>query len=161
MDTYMTVSACGEGAEETLEQEVYRLDQLLAAVNGKGEIARLNKRGKATLSEETGALVERNLELYRETGGSFDIAVYLLMKAWVFTDEHYRIPGKEELAKLRQLTDASQIDYDASKRRAACWKAHSQEFDAIFMTDEDKLYVTAGIAQRFSSDKYKTAIITK
>lgn len=131
MDTYMTVSAYGEGAEEALEQaeqEVYRLDELLAAGNGKGEIARLNENGRGTLSEETGELVERSLQLYRETGGTFDIAIYPAMKAWGFTDENYRIPEKEELAKLRRLTDASQIDYDASKR-AAVFRREGMQID--------------------------------
>ena len=32
------------------------------------------------------------------------------------------------------------------------WKAHSDEFDAIILTDDEKLYVTEGIQDDFSTE---------
>lgn len=32
------------------------------------------------------------------------------------------------------------------------WKAHSDEFDAIILTDDEKLYVTEGIQGDFSTE---------
>lgn len=118
MDTYMTVSAYGQQAGEATEkaeEAVYRLDEMLSTGNAQSEIAKLNENGKATLSQESGALVEKGLELYQETGGKFDIAIYPVMEAWGFTDENYQVPLEVRLQDLLSLTDASQIRYDARK----------------------------------------------
>lgn len=129
MDTYMTVSAYGDEAEDALikaEEEVFRLDEMLSTGNSSGEIAKLNEKGSGIVSEEVGSLIERSLQLYRDTGGKFDIAIYPVMKAWGFTDDHYRIPKDAELKKLRNLTDASQIEYDSSNHKAAFAKEGMQ-----------------------------------
>lgn len=117
MDTYMTVTAYGDGAEEATEaaeDEVYRLDAMFSTGNPESEISGLNSKGGAVLSEEAGALVERGLELYDDTGKNFDIAVYPVMKAWGFTDKKYRVPSEEELEKLLPLTDADEVSFAES-----------------------------------------------
>ena len=117
MDTYMTVQAYGDGAEEATEaaeDEVYRLDAMFSTGDPESEISGLNSKGGAVLSEEAGALVERGLELYDETGKNFDIAVYPVMKAWGFTDKNYRVPSEKELEELLPLTDADEVSFAES-----------------------------------------------
>ena len=41
------------------------------------------------------------------------------------------------------------------------WRAHSDEFDFVLMTDDDKMYVSEGIEDCFSSDTYKYEIVRK
>jgi thiamine biosynthesis lipoprotein len=41
------------------------------------------------------------------------------------------------------------------------WRAHSDEFDFVLMTDDDKMYVSEGIEDSFSSDTYKYEIVRK
>ena len=125
MDTYMTVTAYGEHAQEAVDraiEEIERLDIQLSADGDDSEIAKLNQNGSAILSEDAGYLVERSLQLYRETDGAFDIAIYPVMEAWGFTKEDYRIPGEEELTQLLTLTDASDIEYDADSRQVILGK---------------------------------------
>ena len=117
MDTYMTVQAYGDGAEEATEaaeDEVYRLDAMFSTGDPESEISGLNSKGGAVLSEEAGALVERGLELYDETGKNFDIAVDPVMKAWGFTDKNYRVPSEKELEELLPLTDADEVSFAES-----------------------------------------------
>ena len=119
MDTYMTFSAYGEEAEEALEEaeaEILRLDALLSAESEDSEIARLNRDGAGTLSEDTAYLIGRSLDLYEETDGAFEIAVYPIKQAWGFTDENYRVPSGEELAALLPLADSSLLDLDAEAK---------------------------------------------
>ena len=94
----------------------------MSAEGDDSEIAKLNQNGSAILSEDAGYLVERSLQLYRETDGAFDIAIYPVMEAWGFTKEDYRIPGEEELTQLLTLTDASDIEYDADSRQVILGK---------------------------------------
>ena len=67
MDTYMTLTAYGEHAQEAVDKAAERaeaLDALLSTGDENSEIYQLNQKGEATLSEDGGYLVERALELY-------------------------------------------------------------------------------------------------
>ena len=103
MDTYMTVTAYGENAQKAVDEaeaEIERLDALLSTGNADSEIASLNENKSATLSEDGGYLVERALEINKETDGVFDIAVYPVMEAWGFPTQNFRVPAEDELLDL-------------------------------------------------------------
>mgnify|MGYP000370821110 CR=1 FL=1 len=120
MDTYMTVTAYGENAEvavDAAEVEIERLDALLSTGDADSEIAKLNADGNAKLSEDAGYLVERALELYQETDGTFDIAIYPVMEAWGFPTQNFRVPSQEALDQLLPLTDAGNISYDKATKK--------------------------------------------
>ena len=115
MDTYMTLTADGEHAQEAVDKAAERveaLDALLSTGDENSEIYQLNQKGEATLSEDGGYLVERALELYDKTEGAFDIAIYPVMQAWGFTDGEYQVPSGEELQQLIALADSSKISFD-------------------------------------------------
>ncbi len=142
MDTYMTVTAYGDKAAEATEAaeaEVNRLDAMLSTGNKDSEIAGVNAGG-GELSEEAGALVEKGLALYEETGKKFDIAIYPVMEAWGFTDKNYRVPDQAELDKLLPLTDASKVHYDAEK--------HTVSFE-----EEGMAIDLGGIAKGYTSSR--------
>lgn len=125
MDTYMTLQAYGENAQEAVDraaEEIVRLDDLLSTGNSGSEIALLNQNGSGILSEDAGYLVERAMELYEETDKVFDIAVYPVMEAWGFTTQEYRVPEEEELKDLLSLTDVSKIVYDPETREISFGK---------------------------------------
>ena len=97
MDTYMSVSAFGEGSQEAVteaEAEVHRLDALLSTGEAASEVGKINADGGGTLSEDGQRLMEASLQLYEETGGCFDISIYPVMKLWGFTDQNYRSESK-------------------------------------------------------------------
>lgn len=119
MDTYMTLTAYGEHAQDAVDaaaEEITRLDAMLSTGSTDSEIGQVNETGSGTLSEEAGYLVKRSLELYQETDGVFDIAIYPIMQAWGFTDQNYQVPSEETLQGLLPLTDASKIQYDQDTR---------------------------------------------
>ena len=112
MDTYMTVTAYGENAEaavDAAQAEIERLDALLSTGDADSEIAKLNADGSAELSEDAGYLTERALELYQETDGAFDIAIYPVMEAWGFPTQNFQVPSQETLDQLLPLTDAGNL----------------------------------------------------
>ena len=125
MDTYMSVTAYGEGADaavDAAQAEIERLDALLSTGNEDSEIAKLNVSGTAELSEDAGYLVERALELNEETDGAFDIAIYPVMEAWGFPTQNYQVPSEELLQERLALVDASQISYSEENRKISFGK---------------------------------------
>ena len=140
MDTFMTMTAYGPGAEAALEQgeaEIRRLDSLFSTGKPDSELGRLNQwsqeleagagdaamterpgeaedaaesedaglSGQFVLSEEAVALLERAMELSRETEGAFDPAVYPLMRLWGFAGKEgeERTPAKPEDEEIQAL----------------------------------------------------------
>lgn len=122
MDTYMTVTAYGEQAEAAADaaiKEIERLDALLSTGDENSEIAQVNQNGGGQLSEDSGYLLERAMELYHTTEGAFDIAIYPIMEAWGFTTQNYQVPLQETLEALLPLTDGSQITYQEETMEVA------------------------------------------
>ena len=120
MDTYMTLTAYGEHAQEAVDkaaERVEELDALLSTGDENSEIYQLNQSGEATLSEEGGYLVERALELYQKTDGAFDIAIYSVMQAWGFPTQEYHVPDDATLKEKLALADASKVNYDKDTRK--------------------------------------------
>lgn len=120
MDTYMTLTAYGEHAQEAVDKAAERveaLDALLSTGNENSEIYQLNQNGEATLSEEGGYLVERALELYKKTEGAFDIAIYPVMQVWGFPTQDYHVPDDDTLKEKLALADASKVNYDKDTRK--------------------------------------------
>ena len=112
MDTYMTLTACGEGAEEAVlagAEEVVRLDRLWSVGREDSEISILNREGRARVSEETAGLIRLSREVSLLSGGKLDITVYPLMVLWGFTTGDYRVPEEEELRKVLSLVDQDRI----------------------------------------------------
>lgn len=120
MDTYMTLTAYGEHAQEAVDKAAERveaLDALLSTGDENSEIYQLNQKGEATLSEDGGYLVERALELYDKTEGAFDIAIYPVMQAWGFPTQEYHVPDDATLKEKLILADASKVNYDKDTRK--------------------------------------------
>ena len=118
MDTYMTVTAYGSGAQEAVEKavsEIGRLDELLSTGKESSEIAQINQNGGGTLSSDASYLVERSMEISKDTDGIFDIAIYPIMQAWGFTTGEYTVPSEDNLRQLLTLTDVSQIQFDKNQ----------------------------------------------
>lgn len=122
MDTYMTVTAYGTGAREAVDQaveEIERLDALLSTGSESSEIGKINRNGGGDLSEDAAYLLTRSLELYQDTEGVFDIAIYPVMKAWGFADGNYRVPGEKELRELMSLTDVNNIEFSETEKKVS------------------------------------------
>ena len=119
MDTYMTLTAYGNNADEALneaEAEIERLDALLSTGDENSEIYELNQNGTGTISEDTETLLDESEKLYTDTDGVFDITIYPVMDAWGFTTQNYRIPSAEELKGLLENVDGSKVHYDEDSK---------------------------------------------
>ena len=112
MDTYMTLLAYGDQAEEAVlaaAAEIHRLDDLLSTGNPESEISTLNAAGGGTISADVEELISRAKEIHAQTGGLFDISIYPVMKLWGFPTQEFRVPDKTEIEETLKLVDAAQI----------------------------------------------------
>ena len=129
MDTVMNVQVYGKGKEkaaDTAIKTINDLDALLSTGKEDSEVSALNKNGGGQLSDDTNALMKAALDLYKSTDHVFDITIYPVMKLWGFTDEKYKVPSDEELAKTLELVDASALKYDDKAERVTFEKDGTQ-----------------------------------
>ena len=100
MDTYMTLSAYGDSAEEALaaaSREINRLESTLSRTIAASDVSRLNAGETVTVQKETRELLERALALSDETGGAFDMTVAPLVSLWGITSDAPHVPSQEEI----------------------------------------------------------------
>lgn len=115
MDTYMTVTAYGENAENAVDKavdEINRLETVLSAEKKESDIYKLNEAESETLSDDTKEIVAEALEINKTTQGAFDISIYPLMVKWGFTTQKYNVPSKSEISGLLKNVDSSKIKFD-------------------------------------------------
>ncbi len=143
MDTYMTLTAYGDQAEEAVDQaaeEIKRLDSALSTGNEESQVSKLNANGGGSLTEDTKYLFEKSMDLYESTDGLFDIAIYPVMEAWGFPTQDYKVPDKTELQNLLALTDASKIQY-------------KEEENSVSFEEEGMKIDFGGIAKGYTSSR--------
>lgn len=132
MDTYMTLTAYGENAQEAVEAgiaEIQRLDDLLSTGKETSEIAQINVNGGGVLSEDTEYLVKRALDIYQSTNGAFDISIYPVMQLWGFTTGNFAVPGESDLAAKLALVDAGKITLSEENGQTSISLPEGMEID--------------------------------
>lgn len=115
MDTYMTLAAYGDSADEALtaaSREINRLEATLSRTIDTSDVSRLNAGEAVVVQPETRALLERALTLSDETGGTFDMTVAPLVALWGITSDAPRVPSQEEIDALLPLVGGEHIHMD-------------------------------------------------
>lgn len=117
MDTFVSVSAYGENAQDAVaaaSEEINRLDRLLSVSSADSDILAANSAPSAEISEETAYLIRRSLELSRQTGGAFDITVQPLMELWGFRSGELHIPNDSELSEALSVCGSDKLSLDGT-----------------------------------------------
>lgn len=159
MDTYMTLTAYGKNAKKALDEavdEINNIEQLVSTGIDSSEVSQINKNGKGSVSETTGYLIKRSKEIYDSTNGVFDITIYPIMQAWGFPTENYRVPGKKELKKLRELMGADHVLYDEKKQEVTL----NKEGMKIDLGGIAKGYTSSKVMDIFKENGISSAVIS-
>lgn len=158
MDTYMTVTAYGPNAKTALddaETEILRLDALLSTGSSTSEVGEINANGGGTLSADGIALMQTSLDLYKSTGGLFDISIYPIMELWGFPTEEYRVPDASEIQNTLKKVDASKINFDADTGEVSFrMKGMKIDFGGIA-----KGYTSSKLMEIFAQDGVKSGLV--
>ena len=105
-------------AEEAFD-EIDRLEAQLSLFRPTSEIANVNARAAAEpvrVSPETFRLLEHAARLSAETGGTFDITIAPLMRAWGFVNGSGHLADPWQLAAARACVGMNLVQLDAAAR---------------------------------------------
>ena len=104
--------AMGFGEIDRMEQifSAYRKDSELALVNGNAG------SGPVQVSEEFFDLTKYAVGAWRQSGGSVDVTVCPLMKAWGFRDGEPHLPSQKELLEAQELVGCNKLILDRRMR---------------------------------------------
>jgi FAD:protein FMN transferase len=100
-------------------EEIHRLDQTLSNYNPNSELSRINRlagREAVTTDPEVFSLLQTCLEHSTRSGGTFDITVGPLMRAWGFFRGQGRYPAPWQLDKVREKVGWQKVQLDAPAR---------------------------------------------
>lgn len=119
MNTYMTLTAYGDKAEEGLDaarDQIYALEDLWSVTDENSDIYKANHSGgqAVEVSDETASLVGFALDMARQTRGALNPAIYPVLEAWGFTTDSKQVPSREEIDRLLENTDYTRIKLDGN-----------------------------------------------
>lgn len=122
MDTYMTFTAYGEGAEEALDQareEIRGLESAWSVTDEESEIWQVNhsEGNPVTLSEDTAAVVQFALDMAAKTDGALEPTIYPVLSAWGFTTDENRIPDDDEIKGLLENVGYEKVELNGNEIR--------------------------------------------
>ena len=109
MDTVMTLTAYGRNADKGLDMAEKVIQSMNSSLDPKSESSityQINHaEGENIIVQPLVAkMLLTALEVHDRSGGALDLSVYPLYLAWgEFKEDTARIPGNEELSKLRKL----------------------------------------------------------
>ena len=117
MDTVMLLTAYGDQADAALSAAAEVINALAADLDPEkagGSLHALNvgAGGPVAVSVDCAAVLDTALDVWRETGGALDPALYPVIKAWGFTTGEYRVPDQAELDTLLAAKDTGAIAID-------------------------------------------------
>ena len=117
MDTYMTLSAVGDGAADALaraSQEINALEAALSRTIDTSDVSRLNRDGSAVWSQDSAGLLALARQYSAETDGAFDVTVAPLVELWAITSDAPHVPTQAEIDALLPLVGTEHIHQDGT-----------------------------------------------
>ena len=114
MDTVMLLTAYGDHADAALTAAAEVINALAADLDPEKEGSSLRALnmgagGPVAVSDDCAAVLGTALDIWRETGGALDPALYPVIKVWGFTTGEYRVPDEADLDTLLAVKDTGAI----------------------------------------------------
>ncbi len=114
LDTYISMTAYGKGAEDALEKcvsEISSSENIFSAYKESSETYKINlsKEKKRKASEKIIDIVKKAIEYSKKTNGKFDITIKPITDLWKINDGGY-VPDDEEIAFALKGVSIDNID---------------------------------------------------
>jgi len=99
--------------------EIRRIERVFSAYRDDSELASVNRNAASRpvqVSEEFFDLARYAVRSWRQYGGSVDVTVGPLMRAWGFREGEPRMPSRAELLEAQELVGSNKVDLDQRAR---------------------------------------------
>ena len=139
MDTYMTLVAYGDKAQDALAEAgraINALEQQLSRTRENSDVWCIN-HGGGQVDLTTARLVEQSFRFSDETDGAFDITIAPLVDLWAINSDSPHVPTQAEIDALLPLVGVEHIHVDG---------------DAVTL-DKGCAIDLGGIAKGYASDR--------
>ncbi len=106
-------------AFEAAFSEIARIESVMSPYRRGADIFRINEAAAGaavSVSRETLSLINRSLEVSRQTGGAFDISFAGLAGLWNFKAANFRPPAQEEISRRINLVNYRNIRIDSERQ---------------------------------------------
>lgn len=122
MNTYISLTAYGNQAENALAQaqkRIEELENLWSVTEENSDIFAVNHSdGQAVaVSEDTAEIVSFALEMADATDGALEPTIYPVLTAWGFTTDEHHVPNQEEIDRLLKYVDYSKVSVNGNEIR--------------------------------------------
>lgn len=119
MDTYMSMKAYGNNAQQALSDSkelIMQLESELSVTSEDSFIYKLNTSEGETVqvSEATADIITKAIDIGSKTDGALDITLYPVVKEWGFTTGNYNIPDDDTLRSLLAYVDYRCINIEGT-----------------------------------------------
>lgn len=157
MDTFMSLKAYGENAENAIsqsEKEIKILESSFSVTDKNSDIYKINANSGVAVkvSKDTSSLIDYANKISKETNGATDITIYPVLKEWGFTTDEYKVPDNSTLKKLLKKVDYKKITVKDNT-------VNIPKDYAIDLGSSAKGYTGDKIAKIFKSNGVKSALI--
>lgn len=146
MDTFISLRAYGEGAEEALEKafdRITEIEQLMSISIEESDVARINDNAgvrPVKVNNDTFYVIERALHFAELTNGNFDITIYPIARLWAIGTEKANIPDENIIREILPLVNHRYILLD-------------KEDSTVFLSKKGMGIDLGGIAKGFAADE--------
>ncbi|MBP3579986.1 MAG: FAD:protein FMN transferase [Clostridia bacterium] len=112
MSTFVTVISDDENAGAVVERQTREYEKKLSRTVDSSEISILNKNGSAKVSEETALLLNKSLEIAKNTQGTFNPCLASVVSLWDITSGKDYVPDDEKIMLALKHTDYNVVTVD-------------------------------------------------
>ncbi len=109
MNTVVTTVVSDEIGENPTEKIIAEYENSLSRTKSDSEICRLNNGQKVQLSEETVKIIEKSLQLARDTDFAFNPCMGTLTELWDITSGKNIVPSEDKIKEALSKCDASLV----------------------------------------------------
>ncbi|MEW6554044.1 MAG: FAD:protein FMN transferase [Actinomycetota bacterium] len=160
LDDVVTISAYGknqsqvEGAVDAAFQEIYHVQDIADRYDPESEIARVNAAaaaGPVAVSDDLWEMITTAMEIYRDSGGVFDITVAPLVDVWDVVGRGERggaPPAQAEIDKAMELVGADMLVLDEASQ-------------SVFFSRPGMGIDLGGIAKGYALDRAEAALTAR
>ncbi len=132
--TYHITYQSNENLQKEIEQELKVVDMEFSMFNPQSTVSLINQGKKPILNESFLEVYAMAEQVYKESGGAFDITVAPLVNAWGFGFKTQQMPNTHQVDSLRELVGMNKVRIVGAKGRQTVQLSHPNmmlDFSAI------------------------------